>query len=151
MQKATRENRGSFIYEGVPFEGDVSRLERCRDSDRPGRLPRQKHRARVQIFTLGSDSAEAAGDLAAYIEVCEEVTRGWSAAAWEDIQFVPEKQHWRILLKWVEHYYAFDGPEQTIMREAPEVSPDTNEVPISAEEIQDSPEDTIDGNTTGLA
>ncbi len=90
-----------YVYRG--FAGVAFRSKSPTAPDVKARDPRQPvltADARVRIFDLSD-----ATDLLAYTEVWDKAAKGFFTAPLEERQWVPEKQSWKVFMRWGVKYW----------------------------------------------
>jgi len=95
------------MYEGLPYEGPALNLK---NDDPPRMRPRRVHTTKLQVFVMSD-----AEDIKAYNRIIDEVAKGWTHISFEEKQWVPRLETWKILLRTISFKYI--QPEDTTRAE----------------------------------
>ena len=99
--RVVEESKGvevSGSYEGIPYKGTPIHMKKTDDPADLMKLNRVMH---VNRFCLEVDE-----ELAQYEAVCQQLQDGHAQLSFEKIEYIPEKQHWVALVRWIEWWYS---------------------------------------------
>ncbi len=78
-------------YEGLPYEGPPLNLK---NDDPPSMKPRLHAWSETRVYDMSDPK-----DCAAYTKKLDEVTKGHSRISFEERQWVPRLENWKIMLR----------------------------------------------------
>ena len=90
-------------YQGLPYEGPALNLK---NDDPPSMKPRLHAWSATKVFDMSVPS-----DVAEYTRVMDAVTKGHSRISFEEREWVPRRETWKILLRTLNMKYI--EPEDT--------------------------------------
>lgn len=100
---------GENVFNGLPYKGIP--MDR-KESDPDYRQPVMCTDVYIKIFILNKEE-----DLKEWQDVMQRVSDLVASVSFEDKQYDKELQTWRVLLRWMEHYYT--NPEGDPLNEQP--------------------------------
>lgn len=78
-------------YEGLPYEGPALNLK---NDDPPAMKPRLHAWSETRVFTMSD-----AEDVLDYTKIMDDVTKGHVRISFEERQWVPRLENWKIMLR----------------------------------------------------
>jgi len=85
-------------FEGLPYRGPVIHLK---DTDDIAQVLKFNQRVHICRLDLGSPEG-----LQEYEKICQEVNDGRAQMSFEERMYVPERQQWVVLVRWIEQWFS---------------------------------------------
>jgi hypothetical protein len=101
VEDTSKEIEITGSYEGIPYRGEPLHMK---NTDDPNTVLKLNQVVYVKRFALSDDE-----DLKEYQIVCQKLQDGHAQLSFEKMEYIPEKQHWVALVRWIDWWYCPAG------------------------------------------